>query len=171
MMYMFKENTGVYIKQVVACEVIGITQPTLSDILNRKVACRKVTAFSITKYIDKDAEIEDYLPKLQKRLEELFMRQVGLPLKYDFVYKKVFCDALSLQLEIIAFLRKKYGAMSKQTSENNVTVSLDGHTWLVKMNLPANLFDFLTNSLQWKKFQQDLRDRNFYDFDFQLQAI
>ncbi|MCQ2382679.1 MAG: hypothetical protein MJ060_02460 [Clostridia bacterium] len=118
-----------------------------------------------------NAEIEDYLPKLQKRLEELFMRQVGLPLKYDFVYKKVFCDALSLQLEIIAFLRKKYGAMSKQTSENNVTVSLDGHTWLVKMNLPANLFDFLTNSLQWKKFQQDLRDRNFYDFDFQLQAI
>jgi len=118
-----------------------------------------------------NAEIEEYLPKLQKRLEELFMRQVGLPLKYDFVYKKVFCDALSLQLEIIAFLRKKYGAMSKQTSENNVTVSLDGHTWLVKMNLPANLFDFLTNSLQWKKFQQDLRDRNFYDFDFQLQAI
>ena len=118
-----------------------------------------------------NAEIEDYLPKLQKRLEELFMRQVGLPLKYDFVYKKVFCDALSLQLEIIAFLRKKYGAMSKQTSENNVTVSLNGHTWLVKMNLPANLFDFLTNSLQWKKFQQDLRDRNFYDFDFQLQAI
>ena len=31
-----------------------------------------------------NAEIEEYLPKLQKRLEELFMRQVGLPLKYDF---------------------------------------------------------------------------------------
>ncbi len=118
-----------------------------------------------------NAEIEEYLPKLQKRLEELFMCQVGLPLKYDFVYKKVFCDALSLQLEIIAFLRKKYGAMSKQTSENNVTVSLDGHTWLVKMNLPTNLLEFLTNSLQWQKFQQDLRDRNFYDFDFQLRAI
>ena len=114
-----------------------------------------------------NAEIEKELPKLQKRLEQLFMQQVGLPLKYDFVYRKVFTDALSLQLEIISFLRKKYGAMSKQTNEDNVSVTLDNHIWLVVMTLPANLIEFLTNSLQWEKFQQDLRDRNFYDFNFQ----
>jgi|GEM_PF-3481323 len=118
-----------------------------------------------------NAEIEESLPILQKRLEELFMRQVGLPLKYDFVYRKTFVDALSLQLEIISFLRKKYGAMSKQTSEDNVTVTLEDHIWQVKMSLPSNLLDFLTNSLQWQKFQQDLRDRNFYDIEFQYHAI
>ncbi len=118
-----------------------------------------------------NSEIEEILPTLQKRLEELFMRQVGLPLKYDFVYQKVFCDALSLQLEIVAFLRKKYGAMTQKTSEDNVSVTLDDHIWRVKMSLPASLIEFLNNSLQWQKFEQDLRDRNFYDFDFQLQAI
>ena len=95
------------------------------------------------------------------------MQQVGLPLKYDFVYRKVFTDALSLQLEIISFLRKKYGAMSKQTNEDSVSITLDNHIWQVVMTLPANLIEFLTNSLQWEKFQQDLRDRNFYDFNFQ----
>ncbi len=118
-----------------------------------------------------NAEIEDYLPTLQKRLEELFMRQVGLPLKYDFVYKKAFIDELSLQLEIISFLRKKYGAMSKQTNEDNVTVTLDGHIWQIKLSLPVNLIEFLKNSQQWLKFQQDLRDHNFYDFNFQYVAI
>lgn len=118
-----------------------------------------------------NAEIEEYLPTLQKRLEELFMRQVNLPLKYDFVYNKVFIDALSLQLEVIAFLRKKYGAMSQQTNEDSVTVSLEGHIWQIKLSLPANLIEFLTNSIQWQKFQQDLCDRNFYEFEFQYNAI
>ena len=118
-----------------------------------------------------NAEVEEYLPKLQKRLEELFMRQVGLPLKYDFVYEKAFVDALSLQLEIVSFLHKKYGAMSKQTGEDNVSVVLDGHIWQVKMTLPANLLEFLTNSQQWQNFQQDLRNHNFYDFEFKYQAI
>lgn len=117
-----------------------------------------------------NAKIEEYLPTLTKRLEELFMRQVGLPLKYDFVYKKVFVDALSLQLEIVSFLRKKYGAMSHQTKNEDVTVELEGHTWRVQMVLPASLIDFLRHSQQWIKFQQDLRDRNFYDFDFQFKA-
>lgn len=118
-----------------------------------------------------NAEIEEHLPKLQKRLEELFMRQVGLPLKYDFVYRKSFVDALSLQLEIISFLHKKYGAMSKHTNEDNVTVTLTENVWQVKMSLPTSLLEFLTNSLQWQSFQQNLRDNNFYDFDFQYHAI
>ncbi len=118
-----------------------------------------------------NAEIEECLPTLQKRLEELFMRQVALPLKYDFVYKKVFIDALSLQLEIVSFLRKKYGAMTNNTKNDDVSVVLEGHTWRVNLSLPSNLIDFLGNSQQWAKFQQDLRDRNFYDFDFQFKAI
>ena len=64
-MYIFKENIDVKINQTIAGEVIGLTQPTLSNILNRKVACRKVVAFCITKYIDKNAEIEDYFEKIK----------------------------------------------------------------------------------------------------------
>lgn len=65
-MYILKEDAKVQINQTIASEVIGIAQPTLSNILNRKVACRKVTAYSIVKYIDEDAEIEDYFKKIQK---------------------------------------------------------------------------------------------------------
>ena len=118
-----------------------------------------------------NGEIEEYLPTLQKRLEELFMQQVGLPLKYEFVYRKVFIDALSLRLEIVSFLRKKYGTMSNGTKDDDVRVTLDGHIWQIKMSLPANLIEFLGNSQQWKDFQRDLRDRNFYDFDFQYNII
>lgn len=63
-MYIFKENVDVKINQTIAGEVIGLTQPTLSNILNRKVACRKVVAFCITKYIDENAKIEDYFEKI-----------------------------------------------------------------------------------------------------------
>ena len=62
-MYILKENVDVKMNQTIASEVIGLSQPTLSNILNRKVACRKVVAFSITKYINEDAEIEDYFDK------------------------------------------------------------------------------------------------------------
>lgn len=64
-MYMLKSDLELKLNQSKASEVIGLTQPTLSNILNRKVACRKVVAFSITKYIDKDAEIEDYFEKIK----------------------------------------------------------------------------------------------------------
>ena len=62
-MYVFRENSDVKINQTIASKVIGITQPCLSKILNGKVACRKVVAFSITKYINENAEIEDYFDK------------------------------------------------------------------------------------------------------------
>ena len=115
-----------------------------------------------------NAEIEECLPSLQKRLEELFMQRVGLPLKYEFVYKKVFIDPLSLQLEIVSFLRKKYGAMTSDIQDNQVNVEMQGRTWRVMITLPKNLISFLKHSQPWKKFQQDLCDRNFYAFDFQL---
>ena len=62
-MYIFKADNDVKMNQTIASEVIGLAQPTLSNILNRKVACRKVVAFSITKYIDENADIEDYFDK------------------------------------------------------------------------------------------------------------
>ena len=62
-MYLFKTEISVKINQTIASKVIGITQPTLSNILNGKVACRKVVAFCITKYLDDNAKIEDYFIK------------------------------------------------------------------------------------------------------------
>lgn len=62
-MYILKENVDVKMNQTIASEVIGLSQPTLSNILNRKVACRKVVAFCIVKYINENAKIEDYFDK------------------------------------------------------------------------------------------------------------
>ena len=62
-MYMFRDDVEYKINQTIASKVIGLTQPTLSNILTRKVACRKVVAYCITKYIDENAEIEDYFTR------------------------------------------------------------------------------------------------------------
>lgn len=62
-MYLFRTEIPVKINQTIASEIIGITQPTLSNILNGKVACRKVVAFCIVKYLDENAKIEDYFIK------------------------------------------------------------------------------------------------------------
>lgn len=64
-MYILKENVEIRMNQTIASEVIGLAQPTLSNILNRKVACRKVVAFSIVKYLDDEAKIEDYFKKIK----------------------------------------------------------------------------------------------------------
>lgn len=64
-MYIFKDNQNIKINQTIASKEIGLTQPTLSNILNRKVACRKVVAFCIAKYINNDAKIEDYFEKVK----------------------------------------------------------------------------------------------------------
>lgn len=62
-MYRFIGDKKIINNQVEACKTIGITQPNLSKILNGKVSCRKVVAFSIVKYIDLLAEIDDYFEK------------------------------------------------------------------------------------------------------------
>ena len=59
-MYRFRDDVNYTINQTIASQIIGITQPTLSNIFNRKVLCRKVVAFCITKYLDENAKIEDY---------------------------------------------------------------------------------------------------------------
>ena len=64
-MYKFKEGVDFKINQTIASGIIGLAQPTLSNILNRKVECRKVVAFCITKYLDENAEIEDYFEKVR----------------------------------------------------------------------------------------------------------
>lgn len=64
-MYKFKEGVDFKINQTIASGIIGLAQPTLSNILLRKVACRKVVAYCITKYIDENAEIEDYFEKVK----------------------------------------------------------------------------------------------------------
>lgn len=69
-MYLFKEIpnfSNVFknrnITQKEASERIGITEEHFSRILNRKKKCRKVTAYSITKFFDEEAIIEDYFEK------------------------------------------------------------------------------------------------------------
>lgn len=64
-MYIFKTEIPIKINQSKACKIIGIAQPTLSNILNRKVTCRKVVAYCITKYINENAEIEDYFERVE----------------------------------------------------------------------------------------------------------
>lgn len=59
-MYIFKTELQIKINKSLAGRIIGLSQPSISKILNGKVACRKVVAYCITKYLDKNAEIEDY---------------------------------------------------------------------------------------------------------------
>lgn len=69
-MYIFKEieNLNQMFKnsnttQKESSQEIGIAEETFSRILNRKRKCSKVTAYAITKFFDKEAEIEDYFDK------------------------------------------------------------------------------------------------------------
>ncbi len=62
-MYYFRQDIQVKFKQKDLCETIGLTAPTMSNIINGKVACRKVVAYCITKYFNQEAEIEDYFYK------------------------------------------------------------------------------------------------------------
>lgn len=64
-MYILKNDLDLKINQTIASKIIGITQPTLSNILNRKVSCRKVVAYCITKYINENAEIEEYFERVE----------------------------------------------------------------------------------------------------------
>lgn len=63
--YVYKDGLNYKINQTKASEIIGITQPTLSNIFNRKVACRKVVAYCITKYINENANIEDFFERVK----------------------------------------------------------------------------------------------------------
>jgi len=49
--------------KVKVAEKIGLHPDTLRKILNGKQECSKLVAYCITKYIDSNAEIEDYFKK------------------------------------------------------------------------------------------------------------
>lgn len=66
-MYILKENIVVDLKcetQRKVAEKIGITEQTLSKILNRKMACSKMIAYCIVKINNSEAEIEDYFERV-----------------------------------------------------------------------------------------------------------
>lgn len=65
-MYILKENIVVDLKgetQRKVAEKIGITEQTLSKILNKKISCSKMIAYCIVKINNSEAEIEDYFVK------------------------------------------------------------------------------------------------------------
>lgn len=66
-MYILKENIVVDLKcetQRKVAEKIGITEQTLSKILNRKMACSKMIAYCIVKINNSEADIEDYFERV-----------------------------------------------------------------------------------------------------------
>ena len=52
--------------KVKVAEKIGLHPDTLRKILNGKQECSKLVAYCITKYIDSDAEIENYFIKVDE---------------------------------------------------------------------------------------------------------
>ena len=66
-MYILKENIVVDLKcetQRKVAEKIGITEQTLSKILNRKMTCSKMIAYCIVKINNSEADIEDYFERV-----------------------------------------------------------------------------------------------------------
>lgn len=59
------KNTIYFRNQKKAADEIGITQTTLSRILNGRQTTQKTTAYCITKLYDKDGEILDYFKKIK----------------------------------------------------------------------------------------------------------
>ena len=63
-MYIFKGNLKINLNKTQASEEIGISRPYLSAIMNCKRTCTKIVAYCITKFIDDNAEIEDYFEEI-----------------------------------------------------------------------------------------------------------
>ena len=67
-MYIFKketlENVGFSKTQKMMAEIIGVSEGYFSKILNSKRKCSKILAYSITKTLDKNREIEDFFERV-----------------------------------------------------------------------------------------------------------
>lgn len=67
-MYIFKketiENVGFSKTQKMMAEIIGVSEGYFSKILNSKRKCSKILAYSITKTLDKNREIEDFFERI-----------------------------------------------------------------------------------------------------------
>lgn len=64
-MYMFIGDKSLIKDKGKASTEIGISFANFSRILNRRMACRKVVAYCIVKYIDSEAEIQDFFEKVK----------------------------------------------------------------------------------------------------------
>ena len=58
-MYRIKEEFTIKVNKTAASEIIGISRPYLTDILNGKQKCSKIVAYCITKFINPEWEIEE----------------------------------------------------------------------------------------------------------------
>lgn len=47
-------------------KIIGLNADTLRRVINGKQVCSKLVAYCITKFLNKDAEIEDYFELIKK---------------------------------------------------------------------------------------------------------
>lgn len=63
-MYIWKFKNLCIRKQTEASKVIGITPQFLSTICAKKVKVRKLLAYCITKFINSEAEIEDFFERV-----------------------------------------------------------------------------------------------------------
>ena len=65
-MYKFKnkEYAQSYNKEQMA-KIIGLNPDTLRRVINGKQECSKLVAYCITKFLDYNAEIEDYFDKVK----------------------------------------------------------------------------------------------------------
>ena len=59
-MYMWKYDNLTLRKQKEASKIIGVTPQWLCRICAKKVLVRKLLAYCISKYIDSEAEIDDF---------------------------------------------------------------------------------------------------------------
>lgn len=64
-MYLWKHKNLCLRKQQKASKEIGVTSQYLSNICGRKLTIKKTLAYCITKYIDNEAEIEDYFERVE----------------------------------------------------------------------------------------------------------
>lgn len=65
-MYEFRDDVELNINKAKAGREIGVTRSHLTNILNRKKLCPKVLAFCITKYLNANAEIQEYFIRKDK---------------------------------------------------------------------------------------------------------
>lgn len=64
-MYHFKDRQLFSIYQITnSAKVIGISRQYLNDIVNGRSDCSKKVAYCITKFINKDKEIEDFFERV-----------------------------------------------------------------------------------------------------------
>ena len=63
-MYMYKMGIDIKINKAKASREIGCDVSWLSQVMNRRVACSKMLAYCITKYLDENAEISDFFERV-----------------------------------------------------------------------------------------------------------